>query len=185
MRVIGHVLMWSGFLAGAYASVCRLEQPDKWATIPWLWYSLAVAIGIVGIVLLRLAKREEQSNDAKTDAEFTVVRESLAAITALVGELAQRDSHVPSSVVRTIDEQCADPLQRFADARESMIRRFGLQVYADVMTEFAAGERYVNRSWSAAADGYVDEVAVSLQRANEHLKQAGILIAAAEQQRQP
>jgi hypothetical protein len=33
------------------------------------------------------------------------------------------------------------------------------------MTEFAAGERAVNRSWSAAADGYVDEVAVCLEKA--------------------
>ena len=28
------------------------------------------------------------------------------------------------------------------------------------MTSFATGERYLNRVWSASADGYVDEVAL-------------------------
>ena len=49
------------------------------------------------------------------------------------------------------------------------------------MTEFAAAERYVNRSWSAAADGYVDEVAASLDKADQHLKNAQELLRAAEE----
>ena len=39
-----------------------------------------------------------------------------------------------------------------------MIHVFGMQNYADVMSNFAAGERYINRVWSASTDGYVDEV---------------------------
>ncbi len=46
-----------------------------------------------------------------------------------------------------------------------MIHVFGIQNYADVMSNFAAGERYINRVWSASTDGYVDEVRMYLERA--------------------
>jgi len=41
----------------------------------------------------------------------------------------------------------------------------GLQAYADVMSSFAAGERYLNRVWSASADGYIDEVNAYMEKA--------------------
>ena len=47
-----------------------------------------------------------------------------------------------------------------------MIHVFGIQNYADVMSNFAAGERYINRVWSASTDGYVDEVREYLERAH-------------------
>jgi len=36
-----------------------------------------------------------------------------------------------------------------------------------VMSSFAAGERYLNRVWSASADGYIDEVNAYLDKARE------------------
>ncbi len=44
-------------------------------------------------------------------------------------------------------------------------QQYGLQAYADIMSSFAAAERYLNRCWSASADGYVDEVHTYLDRA--------------------
>ena len=35
------------------------------------------------------------------------------------------------------------------------------------MTRFAAGERYLNRVWSASADGYIDEVNEYLEKAKD------------------
>ena len=59
-----------------------------------------------------------------------------------------------------------------ADARESMQHAFGIQAYADIMSAFAAGERYLNRVWSASADGYVDEVNAYLHKASEQFNEA-------------
>jgi hypothetical protein len=64
-----------------------------------------------------------------------------------------------------IDQTLRTDLRRFADARESMVHLFGLQVYADIMSSFAAGERYINRVWSASADGYDGEAAKYLEKA--------------------
>jgi hypothetical protein len=46
-----------------------------------------------------------------------------------------------------------------------MVHLFGLQAYADIMSSFAAGERYINRVWSASADGYDEEAETYLGKA--------------------
>jgi hypothetical protein len=66
-----------------------------------------------------------------------------------------------------IDELFLEDFAMFVDARESIAHRYGLSAYADVMSCFAAGERYLNRVWSASADGYIDEVNAYLDRALE------------------
>jgi hypothetical protein len=73
----------------------------------------------------------------------------------------------PYDVRFWLDTAFADDLARFVDARESIAHVHGLQAYADVMNAFAAGERYLNRVWSASADGYVDEVTAYVQKASE------------------
>ncbi|QDV87223.1 hypothetical protein [Stieleria magnilauensis] len=182
MRALGQILMWLGFLGGSFAAVSQLEvQDNKWATVPWLWYAAAMAVGIVGIVLLRRAKREDHHDHDKTDAEYSVITSSLAELSSAVETLCQNTQHPPADTLKFIDDRCAEPLADFADSRQALVKRFGMTVYADVMTEFASAERYVNRSWSAAADGYVDEVDTSLRRAHQHLANARELISKAEQ----
>lgn len=181
MRYLGHLLLWVGFLAAAFVSVSQLEQAaSKWATIPWGWYGVSMGVGIIGIALLRTANRHLDADQARTDAEYSVIQQSLARLAGIVEQLCENRHHVPSEVLRCIDDQCVEPLSDFAEARQALVKRYGLAVYAEVMTEFASAERYINRSWSAAADGYVDEVTASLNRANQHLKNAVASLRAAE-----
>lgn len=88
----------------------------------------------------------------------------------LKGELDVYDVH------RRIDELVPDHLTRFVEARSSIANAFGLQGYADVMSHFAAGERYLNRVWSASADGYIDEVRGYLGRAEAQFVEARDLL---------
>jgi CRISPR/Cas system-associated protein Csm6 len=71
-----------------------------------------------------------------------------------------------------IDAKLREDLRRFADARESLIHLFGLQTYADIMSSFATGERYVNRVWSASADGYNAEARDYIARAADQFRNA-------------
>ena len=59
------------------------------------------------------------------------------------------------------------------------IGRFGLQTYANVMSAFAASERLINRTWSASADGYVDEVRTCLALAEDEMRSAQTQLRAA------
>ena len=61
---------------------------------------------------------------------------------------------------------------------------FGLQSYADVMSAFAAGERYINKVWSASTDGYVDEVHNYLDRATQQFREARVLFVELQRQYQ-
>ena len=54
--------------------------------------------------------------------------------------------------------------------------RFVYETFSDRSIE----RSYVNRSWSAAADGYIDEVSASLDRAREHVLHAQRLVQSAE-----
>ena len=71
----------------------------------------------------------------------------------------------PRQMVEFIDVELADDLREFADGRDSITAEHGLAVFAEVMTQFAAGERAINRAWCAAADRYVDEAATCVERA--------------------
>ena len=181
-HALGHLLLWGGFLAAAFCSVLRTEQEAKWQTIPWAGYLLALAVGFAGVVLVRRAKRSHASDEAKIDAEYSTVRRSLDTLVAEVDRLNTQSDRKPTEVLHWIDDRCMEPFSEFAEARQALVKRFGMKVYADVMTEFASAERLVNRTWSAAADGYVDEVATSLQLAGRHLARAKELLAVAESQ---
>ena len=164
----------------AYSSVVHRELEDKWSTIPWPWYLTALAVGFLGVVLVRRSKKHDDSDETKTESEYAVVRRSLDSVSALVEQLKDKRDRTLADVLHCIDHECVGPLSDFAESRQALVKRFGLMVYADVMTEFASAERLINRSWSAAADGYVDEVASSLRRADQHLRRARDLLAAAE-----
>ncbi|MCP4886416.1 hypothetical protein N9D23_10145 [Rubripirellula sp.] len=181
MRLTGHVLMWGGFLVGAFYSLSYLEVADsKWSTVPWAKYFAGIGLGIVGVVLLRVTGQKLEGDEESHEAKFSVLCENLSEVISSVSEMASQKNHDPAKVLNQIDNECAEPLSEFANARQALVRRFGMSVYAEVMTEFASAERYINRCWSAAADGYVDEIRDCLQKADTHLAKTDALIAAAE-----
>lgn len=188
MRIIGQILMWSGFLGGAFCAVLRTGPPEGaaagsgWSTIPWGWYLLSVGVGVVGVIFLRLAAAKEKQDDGTTEFEYSTVQQSLEDVSAVVARLCSQTVSDPRMIVMAIDDECVEPLASFANSRQALVKRFGMTIYADAMTEFASAERFLNRAWSAAADGYVDEVEACLNRANSHLACTRQIIGAADLQ---
>jgi hypothetical protein len=150
---------------------------ERWWTIPWWHYAASMVVGIAGVVILRRARRSHHVTDDHAAAQLSELRGSLDRVAANV-ERARKEfpKWSPPQLVRFLDENCATDFALFADSREVLARRFGLNAFAEVMTQFASGERFVNRAWSAAADGYVEEAANNLDRASQHLAHAQQLI---------
>ncbi len=185
-KIVGQILLWLGFLAGSLVTVMNIEvKPvppadgspvDPWAiwqTINWQWYGAAFAVCLVGVVLIRLHKRQSGGKTEATTASLSEIRQALGRLVGNLERLHQDiEQLAPSEITRFIDEELADDFRTFADGRESMIAEYGLQKFADVMSLFAAGERAVNRAWSAAADGYVDEAATCIERGSAMLRKA-------------
>ena len=59
-----------------------------------------------------------------------------------------------------------------ADGRQRFVDRFGLAGGSEVLNATAFGERMLNRVWSAAADGHLEEACSSYREAVEAFAQA-------------
>ncbi|MBN1363161.1 MAG: hypothetical protein JW993_21355 [Sedimentisphaerales bacterium] len=134
--------------------------------VKWLWYVPALALGVAGVVVIRMDIARHSKTEHHVAANIETVEGSLERIASNIEKLDAGKHALDTYDVRhRIDELFTDDLEQFVDARESIAHRHGLAAYAEVMTTFAAGERYLNRVWSASADGYIDEV-------NEYLEKA-------------
>lgn len=150
---------------------------NKWPTVPWLWYGLSMIVGLVGVVLLRKTAKSAQQDDGKVAQQFETITSSLATLTTNVSTLQNGLGDMsPRQSLEFIDRECAPAFGDFAESRNALIQRFGMQPYAEIMTQFASGERFINRAWSASADGYMNEAKSSVDRAMAHLNEANNLI---------
>jgi len=162
MRILGFLLVTAGFLAGSLAAVLNETQ------VRWAWFIPAVAVGTVGLVMVRMSHRQQSRAAERLTSNMQAIEESLRRIAENMTRL-NADKHAidPYDMRHRIEELFADDLNTFVEARESIAHSYGLAAYADVMSCFAAGERYLNRVWSASADGYIDEINDYLDRAKE------------------
>jgi len=167
MRRNGLLLIWGGFLAGAYFSVLDTE------TIPWTMVGPCLVVGLIGVVLVQLDARSKRSATGAVRLNLGKLEGSLDRIVEKAARLdTAKESLDVYEVRHKIDEMFMDDLDIFVQARESIGHAYGLQAYADVMSHFATGERYLNRSWSASTDGYIEEVHTYIGRAREQFQQA-------------
>lgn len=135
-----------------------------WPTVNWLVYGPAVIVGILGVVLLRKSAQKSVDVEVARTKGLDPLRRSLTQLIAEVQKLEdQMPAMTPESVVAYIDERCVEHCNSFADQREHLKSAFGLVGFGEVMSEFASGERFLNRVWSAAADGYMEEAYRSVQ----------------------
>jgi hypothetical protein len=156
-----------GFVAAALASVVDEN------VVRWLWYIPALGVGITGVVLIRMEQARHSKTEHHVAARIETVDSSLERITANITKLdADKHSINTYDMRHRIDELFVEDIDRFVEARESIAHRYGLAVYGEVMSTFAAGERYLNRVWSASADGYIDEVNEYLQKARDQFNES-------------
>lgn len=176
MRAFGYLLITLGFLAGSYFAV---YQPEG---VPLGSYLAALAVGIAGVILAQIAIRRAARHVDRLAADMETLATSLENVVRNVEALDREKESIDVYHLKDrIDDTFPADLDAFVRARESLIHRYGLQSYADVMNPFAAGERYLNRVWSTSTDGYIDEAHEYIGRAHEQFEDAlGILHGLAE-----
>ena len=160
MKNLGYILITLGFLVSSYFSVVHAEQVQWSIVVPGL------LVGLTGVALVQLSIRGKSKAVDAVKSNLDKLEGSLQRIVENITELnAHKESVNVYDVHDRIDEVFMVDLDTFVENRESIGHAFGLQTYADVMTHFATAERYLNRCWSASADGYIDEVHTYLTRA--------------------
>lgn len=167
MKRIGYFLIAIGFLAAAFVSV-RNELH-----VNWLFFSLALLAGVLGVFLVRLSLHRSRRSHEKIASSLNDVENAISRIVINIMNLSAKKQSVNVYDMRSrIDELFSSDFEKFVDARESIAHKYGLQNYADVMNHFAAGQRYLNRVWSASADGYIDEVNTYIEKARDQFSLA-------------
>jgi hypothetical protein len=165
MKRIGLGLITLAFLGGAWLAVL---DP---VTLDWPVFVSVVVVGAAGAVMVRVAHRSHHGSEETVRANTAQLRESLDAVVRSV-ESIRGDRLEVYAVSGAIDQRVLDHLNRFVSVRDTMKVAYGLPGFAAVMGPYAGGERYLNRVWSASADGYVDEVEDYLGRALEQFRLA-------------
>jgi len=136
--------------------------------VKWDWFIAALVVGSAGLVVVRLTHKRETQSQARITCDIEIVEASLARIVENIAQLNTEKHSIDTYDVRhRIDQLFTEDLSTFVNARQSIAHSCGLAAYADVMGPFAAGERYLNRVWSASADGYIDEVNTYLDKAKD------------------
>jgi hypothetical protein len=167
IKMVYLLMVMLAFLGGAFIAVL---DP---VTVNWVHMGSVLTIGAIGLVFYRQANKSEASASHRLSGNMQLLGESLANVLANLEQMCVAKSELPVYEARfEIDRLFREDLNNFAEARETMIHVFGMQKYADVMSAFAAGERYINRVWSASTDGYENEVHRYLEKARTQFDEA-------------
>jgi len=159
MKNFGYFLVAAGFLGGAFATSLNVQNVD------WVLFAGTAGAAFIGLLIYKRQLSTLARSEEVLEVNRVELRESISNVVNDLGEIIEGELTQGAVLRDRIDLKLREDLRRFADARESMVHLFGLQTYADIMSNFAAGERYINRVWSASADGYDEE-------ANTYLKKA-------------
>lgn len=174
MRTAGFVVLMVAFIAAAFAAMTEARS------VPWEWFLPALVAGAAGVGLVRRAERQSRQSAALVSAHEGRSEECLERVIAgLEAMLAGAEPVPPWEYRFEIDRRFRDDLAAFAEARYSLVDLYGLAAFAEVMGAFAAAERYLNRVWSASADGYLDEARTYLERALAQFREAARELSAA------
>ena len=166
MKGLGYLLLCAGFIIAAYATALDVEN------VSWPLFAAAAIAAVAGVVIIKRHARSISQSEEVLENNRAELRKSIDNVVKDLREIVSSGSLRGAALRDRIDEKLRPDLVRFAEARESMVHLFGLQTYADIMSHFAAGERYVNRVWSSSADGYDVEAARYLGKAEERFADA-------------
>ena len=160
LRYLGYLLITVGFLGGSFEVVRQVEGVDTASFLVWL------SVGIVGVIVAQRARKAEATDVEVITTNVRAIETSLEALSSEARRLNEEKAGISVYDLRhRIDERFMADLVRFVDS-------YGLKAYAEVMNRFAAGERSLNRVWSASTDGYVDETSNYLEKAATHFAEA-------------
>lgn len=167
LRHVGYLLITAGFLGGSFEVVRQVEGVNTASFLMWL------GVGIIGVIIAQRARKAEATDVAVITTNVRAIESSLESLSAEARRLNEEKEGINVYDLRhRIDERFLADLVKFVDARESIAHSYGLKAYAEVMNRFAAGERSLNRVWSASTDGYVEETSNYLEKAAAHFDDA-------------
>ena len=187
MRILAYILFGGGIMAaisGAAKLPAAFPEGVKPAfidrfpdTLPE--FSIAFIATVVGLVIwwqdVFAQRKANQDNDSDESNPLKLLAGLIPQLRDLAGKIDELDSDAIIAHVEQILEHTVLP---FAEARQKLFDRLGMRAGADLLVTAAYGERMLNRTWSAAADGHLVEARNSLREATQAFDEAAAMVPA-------
>lgn len=143
----------------------------EWGQRSGLGFMVGVVLIAFGAGLARQHEAEMNAGGGATDASGRVdFPGALAAIQPKLASIQQQLEGLPmdetAPEARTLlDTIQAELIEPVVDGRGQLVARHGVGSFAEYFGPFSAGERLLNRCWSALTDGHPPTARAALSRA--------------------
>jgi hypothetical protein len=154
----------------------------QWPRPSWPAVAAGVLVALGGIAARRRAGApalEVEPLDASSSRRpprAGTLRDALADLVHGMENLSMESQHMEFSAIKDrVEELLWLGPERVGASQEAIAAKVGFAAYAEVMAPLAASERWMNRAWSAAADGHRPECVASLTEALSFAREAEAL----------
>ncbi len=180
MRIVAYILFASGVML-AISGAAKLPDveaseatgfaerfPDSWPV-----FAVGFALTVAGLVIWWkdefIQRAAHHAEDGDGSNPLTLLRGLVPQLQELSSDFAQLSETQITDRVEHLLEHTVLP---FSEGRHKVISWMGMGAGADLLVTAAFGERMLNRVWSAAADGHLEEARNSLTEAVSAFEQA-------------
>lgn len=169
MRSVGIVLLCLGTIVATLGGG-KLPEIDITMTAIGIFLLLVGSFFYLKGKSLKLKNLPEQNGQnerkkSKRDAAFACLEEVLSDLKDLEGQFHDLSESDLAARLSQNQKKLAD----FSDRAEEFQMLWGSKKYAQIFSEFASQERFLNRSWSAITDHHRDEALSALRKSIEKL----------------
>lgn len=189
MRILA-IILFSGGIMSAISAAAKLPAampdgsdpafldrfPD---TLPA--FTIAFLATVAGLVIWWkdvFAQRNAGQIDANDESNPLTLLAGLAPQLRELGDSI--DSLDGNAITERVEKILEHTVLPFAEARQKLFDRLGMRAGADLLVTAAYGERMLNRTWSAAADGHLVEARSSFREATQAFDEAAAMVSSAD-----
>ena len=140
-------------------------------------FTIAFIATVVGLIIwwkdVFAQRKANQAVESDESNPLTLLAELAPQLSDLASSIDQLEGEAITARVEQILEHTVLP---FAEARQKLFDRLGMRTGADLLVTAAYGERMLNRTWSAAADGHLTEARSSFREATQAFDEAAAML---------
>jgi hypothetical protein len=171
MRVTGSLLFIAGIIV---ALICAAKLPaieESWSDMHFL-YGGGVALSLVGLLLFNLhhtSQHKCSSSKHTCSGGMALLQGLLVEMRHLGRDIDNLDGMKIATRITVLLDKYVLP---FASVQQELLLMLGQNQCVKVLVTIAQSERLLNRMWSAASDGYVNEAIATYPKALAEIEEA-------------
>lgn len=187
MRILAFILFGGGIMAAISGAAKLPAALPEGGTLTFLdrfpdtlpEFTIAFMATVVGLFIwwkdVFAQRKANQAAEGDESNPLTILAGLAPQLSDLAGSIDNLDGPAIIARVEQILEHTVLP---FAEARQKLFDRLGMRAGADLLVTAAYGERMLNRTWSAAADGHLVEARSSFREAAQAFDEAAAMVPA-------